>query len=86
VSHIATHAVPKTPTITKATYKLQTEGFVSIFTSETDARVSIIKLTDSGEEVITKVTKNSQRLFESICTDFSVKQLEILNAKLQSFF
>jgi DNA-binding MarR family transcriptional regulator len=86
VSHIATHAVAKTPTITRATYKLQTEGLVIISTSEKDGRVSMVKLTASGEEAIAKVIKNSQRLFESIYADFSSEQFEVLNTTLQKLF
>lgn len=86
VSDIATHAVAKTPTITRATYKLQTDGHVKISTSEKDGRVSMVKLTDSGEQAISKVIGNSQRLFESIYADFSREQVEALNATLQKLF
>jgi DNA-binding MarR family transcriptional regulator len=86
VSDIATHAVAKTPTITRATYKLQSEGLVEISTSTTDGRVSIVKLTDKGQETLKKVIQNSQKLFESIYADFSVEQVEVLNNTLQKLF
>ena len=86
VSEIATHAVAKTPTITRATYKMQAEGLVIISTSEKDGRVSMVKLTEKGEEAIAKVIANSQRSFESIYADFSAEQIESFNATLQKLF
>ena len=52
VTDIDTHAVAKTATITRATYKLQDDGLVNIFTSQKDGRVSIGELTEKGKLTI----------------------------------
>jgi DNA-binding MarR family transcriptional regulator len=86
VSDIARHAVAKTPTITRATYKLRDEGYLKIFTSEDDGRVSIVELTDQGKEAIETVIENSQKLFDNIYENFSYSEIEVLNKTLQKLF
>jgi len=86
VSNIATHAVAKTPTITRATYKLQTEGHVIISTSDKDGRISMVELTDSGRRAIAEVTEQSKRLFENIYEGLTTEQIETLNNTLQQLF
>ena len=86
VSDIATHAVAKTPTITRATYKLQKEGHVTISTSEKDGRISMVQLTESGQETIAKVTEQSERLFENIYVNFTTEEIDTLNDTLQRLF
>jgi DNA-binding MarR family transcriptional regulator len=86
VSDIATHAVAKTPTITRATYKLQNEGHVVISTSEKDGRISMVELTDSGLNAVAKVNEQSMRLFDNIYEDLSAEQIEILNNTLRHLF
>lgn len=86
VSNIATHALAKTPTITRATYRLQTEGHVVISTSEKDGRVSMVELTPVGEKTINEVIEQSKRVFENIYTDLSAEQIEVMNTTLQKLF
>jgi DNA-binding MarR family transcriptional regulator len=66
VTDIDTHAVAKIATITRATYKLQDDGLVNIFTSQKDGRVSIGELTEKGKLTIEKVIKNSKKLLKTL--------------------
>jgi DNA-binding MarR family transcriptional regulator len=86
VSEIATHAVAKMPTITKATYKLQGDGLVEIKTSETDGRVSIVVLTEKGTEAVSGVITNTKKVFEHLYDGFTVTEIEAFNSTLQKLF
>lgn len=86
VSDIATHAVAKTPTITKASYKLQQDGMLEIVTSEEDARVSMVSLTEAGRETVTAVIESTQKVFERAYEGFSREQLDTLNQTLHQLF
>ncbi|GAB2708661.1 MarR family winged helix-turn-helix transcriptional regulator [Aliiglaciecola aliphaticivorans] len=86
VSEVATHAVAKTPTITRATYNLQEKELVLIRTSKNDGRVSIVELTEKGKTVIANIIENSQKLFDNIYDDFSADQIETFNSTLQKLF
>lgn len=86
VSDIAKDAVVKTPTITKAAYKMQDEGLLAIATSEEDARVSIVSLTEKGQEAIVDVIKNTEKVFEDAYDDLSAAKVEQLKDTLQKLF
>jgi len=86
VTELAAHAVAKTPTITRATYKMKTEGFLDIYTSPHDGRVSIVEITPKGRESIDMVIENSQKLFVNIYEDFTAEQIELLNQTLKKLF
>lgn len=86
VSEVATHAVAKTPTITRATYSLQEKSLVLIRTSRDDGRVSIVELTEKGREVITSIIENTEKLFDNIYEDFTAQQIETFNTTLQKLF
>ena len=86
VSEIATHAVAKMPTITKSTYKMQTDGLVDIKTSDKDGRVSIVMLTEKGATAASEIIKSTERVFEHIYDNVSVDEIEVFNAMLQKFF
>lgn len=86
VSDIAKDAVVKTPTITKAAYKMQDEGLLAIATSEEDARVSIVSLTEKGQEAIVDVIKNTEKVFEDAYDDLSAAKVEQLKDTLHRLF
>jgi len=86
VSDIATHAVAKTPTITKASYKLQQEELLEITTSEEDARVSMVALTNKGLETVSSVIEQTQKVFERAYENFSSDEIENLNQTLHKLY
>jgi len=86
VTDIAGHAVVKMPTITKSTYKLQTEGLVQIKTSDNDRRVSIVVLTEKGSKAVSDIINNTKKTFEHIYDGLSSNEIEQLNEVLQKLF
>ncbi len=86
VTDIAAHAVVKMPTITKSTYKLQTEGLVQIKTSDNDRRVSIVVLTEKGSKAVSDIINNTKKTFEHIYDGLSSNEIEQLNEVLQKLF
>jgi DNA-binding MarR family transcriptional regulator len=86
VSDISAHASQKMPTITKATYKLQTAGLVHIKTCEKDGRVSIVVLTDKGLGAVSIIITSTQKAFEHIYDGLSVTEIEQLNETLGKLF
>lgn len=86
VSDIANHAAVKTPTITKAAYKLQKEGLLSIYTSEADARVSIVSLSAKGGDTVVDVIRNTEKVFENAYDGINSAHIIALNNTLHKIF
>lgn len=86
VTDIAAHAVVKMPTITKSTYKLQADELVQIKTSDNDRRVSIVVLTEKGEQAVSDIIKNTKKAFEHIYDGLTPEEIEQLNTVLQKMF
>lgn len=86
VSETATHAVAKTPTITKAAYKLQLDGMLTIFTNVNDARVSMMKLTDKGRQTVDSLILSTSKVFDRAYEGFTFDEIDDLNAKLHRLF
>jgi DNA-binding MarR family transcriptional regulator len=86
VTDIAAHAVAKMPTITKSTYKLQTENLVQIKTSDNDRRVSIVVLTEKGEKAVSDIINNTKKTFEHIYDGLTSNEIEQLNLVLKKLF
>lgn len=86
ISDIANYAVVKTPTITKAAYKLQEQDFLTICTSEEDARVSMVSLKDKGRDAIEEVLKNTEKVFENAYEGISSAHITALNNTLHKMF
>lgn len=83
MSQIADHAIAKLPTITKIVYRLQDEGIVTVRVSESDGRVSMVRLTDKGHENIQAVNATTQKLFKRLFQGLSEAQIQRLNGTLQ---
>ncbi len=83
ISKIAEHAVGKLPTITKIVYRMQDEGLVTVSTSATDGRVSVVTLTDKGNAVMEEVIDATQGVFRRLFDGLSESQITKLNATLE---
>ena len=86
VSELATHAVAKTPTITKAIYKMQDESIVEIFPSKTDGRVSMVLLTAKGRRILEQITHDTQKVFHDAYANLSPESIDDLNVTLKKLF
>jgi DNA-binding MarR family transcriptional regulator len=83
ISQIADHAIGKLPTITKIVYRMQDEGLVAVSTSESDGRVSVVRLTEKGYAVVEEVIETTQNLFRRLFAGISEAQITRLNAILE---
>jgi DNA-binding MarR family transcriptional regulator len=86
VTDIAAHAVAKMPTITKSIYKLQIDELVEIKKCEKDGRVSIVVLTQTGQDAVSDIINGTKKTYEHIYDDLSVDEIEQLNATLKKLF
>jgi DNA-binding MarR family transcriptional regulator len=86
VSELATHAVAKTPTITKAIYKMQDDSIVEIFPSKTDGRVSMVLLTAKGRKILEEIIQDTQKVFHDAYADLSHDEIDNLNLILRKLF
>ena len=83
ISQLAEHSIVKLPTITKIVYRMQDEGLVSIKTSETDGRVSIVSLTEQGAAKLRSVDESTDKLFARVFEGLSEAELERFMATMQ---
>lgn len=83
ISKIAEHAIGKLPTITKIVYRMQDEGLVSVSPSETDGRVSVVRLTGKGQSAVEEVIDATQKTFRRLFNGISEAQITRLNATLE---
>lgn len=86
ISKIAEHAIGKLPTITKIVYRMQDEGLVSVASSASDGRVSVVCLTDKGQEAVDEVIETTQRLFLRLFNGVSEAEIVRLNGTLEKMF
>lgn len=86
ISQIAEHAIAKVPTITKIVYRMQDEGTVTVKSSPTDGRVSIVRLTEKGHQNIREINETTQKLFKRLFDGVSDAQIQKLNSILQHMF
>ncbi|GGF63403.1 MarR family winged helix-turn-helix transcriptional regulator [Alteromonas lipolytica] len=86
VTELATHAVAKTPTITKAIYKMQEDSIVEIFPSKTDGRVSMVLLTPKGRKILEEIIQDTQKVFHDAYADMSHEEIDNLNYILKKLF
>jgi len=86
ISDIAEHALGKLPTVTKIVYRMRDEGLVSVNTSETDGRVTVVSLTDLGHENVTTVLDGTQGVFKKAFRGFTEPQIRKTNQLLRKLF
>jgi len=83
VTEIATHAVAKLSTITRAVYRLKAQGLVTTATSPTDARVTMIALTRSGKKALQRILEPTTELLERSLAGLSPATTKTLNQLLK---
>lgn len=86
VSEIAEHAVIKLSTISKTIMRLQADGLVITAPRASDARVTEVRLTDYGRDVLILVREQASRVFRKAFAEFDEAQISDLNSTLQLIF
>lgn len=86
VSDITVHAVGKLSTTTKIVYRMKADGLVSTATSESDGRVTMVSLTNSGLVALGRVKDATHGLFERSFDGLTPAKLDKLNESLRVVF
>ncbi|ENV33844.1 MarR family winged helix-turn-helix transcriptional regulator [Acinetobacter gerneri] len=86
ITDIANLSTTKLTTATKAVYRLVEDGIVEVFSSESDERISMVKLTDKGQELVEKINQISIVTLSGILNSFDEDELKDLNLKLKKLY
>ncbi|MDQ8934815.1 MarR family winged helix-turn-helix transcriptional regulator [Acinetobacter rudis] len=86
ITDIANLSTIKLTTATKAIYRLVEDDIVQVFSSETDERISMVKLTSKGQELVEQINQISQVALSGILNAFDDEELHHLNAQLKKLF
>lgn len=86
ISDIAEHAIGKLPTFTKIVYRMRDEGLVNVMPSASDGRVTVVSLTDKGQDNVDQVLSSTQGLFQRAFRGFSEPQIKKATELLQRLF
>lgn len=82
MSEISLHAVAKLSTVTKLVYRMKSEGLVDTSTSEQDARVTIVHLTDLGRSAVERSQLAIRHIFTRSFQGLTTLQIRRLNESL----
>ena len=86
ITEIANLSTLKLTTATKAIYRLVEDDIVQVFSSESDERISMVKLTDKGKEMVEQINQISQVTLSGILNAFDDTELHQLNGQLKKLF
>ena len=86
ITEIANLSTLKLTTATKAVYRLVEDGIVQVFSSDSDERISMVKLTDKGKEMVEQINQISQVTLSGILNAFDDAELHQLNGQLKKLF
>lgn len=83
MSDLAAQASANLSTMTKIVYRLQEQGLVNTSTSLNDARVTNVRMTETGREALRQSEETTAHLFERSLQGFNLAQLKKLNLQLE---
>lgn len=86
ITDISNLSTLKLTTATKAVYRLVEDGIVEVFSSATDERISMVKLTDKGLTLVEQINQISAVTLAGILNAFSEDELHHLNQQLKKLF
>ncbi|MGL5967260.1 MAG: MarR family winged helix-turn-helix transcriptional regulator [Kluyvera sp.] len=82
ISQISEYALAKMPTVTKIVGRLRDDGLVTTSSSERDARVTVVILTDAGKQKVAEAMPLVGKIFDKGFKGMSVSQVEKMNQSL----
>ena len=86
ITEIANLSTLKLTTATKAIYRLVEDDIVQVFSSESDERISMVKLTVKGKELVEQINQISQVALSGILNAFEDQELHDLNTQMKKLF
>lgn len=82
ISQISEYALAKMPTVTKIVGRLRDDGLVTTSSSERDARVTVVMLTDAGKQKVAEAMPLVGKIFDKGFKGMSACQVEKMNQSL----
>lgn len=86
ITEISNLSTIKLTTATKAIYRLVEEEIVEVFSSPHDERISMVKLTEKGYNLVEKINEINRVTLAGILNSFDEKELDHLNGQLKKIF
>jgi len=86
VSELAEHAVIRLSTMTRVVQRLEKRGLVTLARRAADARVTDVRLTSNGEQVVEQVRTVASRIYQAAFKDFDAADIETLNDLVRRVF
>lgn len=83
MTKIAEHAVGRLPTITKSVYRMQELGWVNVYQSPEDGRVTMVSITEEGLSTINNMIASTANIIEQAFEGLEKQEINDLNALLQ---
>ncbi|WP_333501571.1 MarR family winged helix-turn-helix transcriptional regulator [Kluyvera genomosp. 2] len=82
ISQIAEYALAKMPTVTKIVGRLRDDGLVVTASSPSDARVTMVMLTEAGQQKVAEAMPLVGKIFDKGFKGMSPGQVEKMNQSL----
>lgn len=86
ITEISNLSTIKLTTATKAIYRLVDEDIVTIFSSPFDERISMVRLTDKGYDLVEQINQINKITLAGILNSFEEEELLQLNTQLKKIF
>lgn len=86
ITEIADLATIKLTTATKAIYRLVEDDIVEVFSSPHDERISMVKLTEKGLDMVEQINQINRVTLSGILNAFDEDELIALNTQLKKLF
>ncbi len=86
VTVLSERSVVKLATMTRIVQRMVADGLVSTEVSETDGRVTHVRMTDSGREALEKVRAEGSRVFTATFAGTPAPEVEALVGQLRHLF
>ena len=86
MSELATHAVIKLSTLTRVIQRMRADQLVETYVSEADARVTFVRITRSGLELLERIDQGTRKLFMRCYEGLTPAQLDVFQTVLRTLF
>ena len=83
ITDIANWSLLKLTTTTKAAYRLVDDGILEVSSSETDERISVVKLTPKGLDLVEQLNQIIAVTLSGVLQQFDEEELSHLNQQLK---
>ncbi|WP_295530937.1 MarR family transcriptional regulator [Novosphingobium sp. Chol11] len=86
VSVLSERSVVKLATMTRIVQRMVADGLVATEISETDGRVTHVRMTDAGRAALEKVRAEGSRVFSATFPDTRAQDVDVLVGQLRRLF